>query len=843
MALALSHLVRCQGPNEGPLPAGAQRVAIQERDRDETTGRAIQLAYHDRGTGPPLLVLHGSPVASSSMLPLANQLEKDHRVIIPDLPGFGGSTFKIADYSARGHAHAMLELLDSLEVEHAHVLGYSLGGAVALQMIEIEPTRVESLTMLSSVGVQELELLGDYTLNHAVHGLQVAAFGVLQEGFPHFGWLDRFPLNVYYARNFFDTDQRPLRALLEQLEVPTLIIHGTDDFLVPVAAAKEHHRIVPQSDLHLIPNEDHIVCIRKPEKVAPAVTRFVTTVEAGEEKNRASSDPNRVALAAESFHDHRPKQDSWKTVLFLMVLLALATFVTEDLTCIAAGLLVARGAMSFFPATLACLIGIFVGDMLLYAAGRWLGPRALRRAPLKWMIKPHQVETSTAFFRDQGAALIFGSRFLPGTRLATYFAAGMFRAPFLKFAGWFLVAAAAWTPLLVGLAIWIGGPLLGWFEQFEKYALPGLLMVFLSLWLLLRLVVPLFSYRGRRLLLSSWRRKTRWEFWPMWLFYPPIVLYILYLACKHRSLTLFTAANPAIPQGGFVLESKSAILDGFQGAAEVARYAVLSPGNEALSLMKTFMRDQGLDYPIVLKPDVGERGSGVKIAQDEAEAHRYLDAATTSIIAQAYVPGREFGVFYYRHPNEPTGRILSITDKRLIAVKGDGVQTLEHLILSDDRAVCMAKFFLDQFGPRLREVPADGEIIALTQVGTHCRGALFLDGYKHCTPKLIDAIDRLSKQFEGFHFGRYDLRVPEESDLAEGRNFTVLELNGVTSESTHIYDPKNSLFTAYRALAKQWRIAYEIGAENQCRGVKPAGIRELVQLVLKSRKHGKQEAH
>ena len=105
------------------------------------------------------------------------------------------------------------------------------------------------------------------------------------------------------------------------------------------------------------------------------------------------------------------------------------------------------------------------------------------------MFKRNQVERGAAFFQKQGPALVFATRFVPGTRLPTYFASGMFRAPFLKFAGWFLLAAAVWTPLLVGMACGIGGPLLGWFERFETYALLGLVAVVLILWAMLKLVV------------------------------------------------------------------------------------------------------------------------------------------------------------------------------------------------------------------------------------------------------------------------------------------------------------------------------------------------------------------
>ena len=836
LVLAASHLVRCQGRQEGEARPEAVSATLHEWDHDTPTEKTVKLSYQDLNSEnrSVLVLLHGSPVAAVSLEPLAHQLQDKHRLILPDLPGFGGSTLRIADYSARTYAHNMLELLDALQIESVHVFAYSMGGAVALHMADLAPQQVTSLVLHAAVGVQELELLGDYTLNHAVHGLQLAVLTVLQEGLPHFGWMDQFPFNRYYARNLFDIDQRPLRKILTEISQPTFIIHGQQDFLVPHAAAVEHARLIPQSQLESMPEGDHITVIRKPDMIAPLVTNFVQSVSVGNALTRAEAKPERVRLASEPFDLHRGTDFPWQRIVVLMVLLALATLVTEDLSCIMAGLMVSRGALPFFPATLGCLLGIFIGDMLLYAAGRFLGKPALKYAPLRWILSAERVQASEAFFRRQGPSLIFGTRFVPGTRLPTYFASGMFKAPFLEFAGWFLLAAALWTPMLVALSMWLGGPMLTWFEGFERYALLWFIGVVMVMVLILKLLIPMFSHRGRRLLLSTWRRRSRWEFWPMCLFYLPVFVYVVWLGMKHRCLTLFTASNPGIPESGVVLESKSAILEGFGNPPEIAPYRLLRSGDKVAEL-EVFMANGGLHYPIVLKPDVGERGSGVGIASDREAAVKYLSDARGPIIAQAYIAGREFGVFYVRKPSKPRGEIISITDKRLIEVTGDGSRTLERLILDDDRAVCMAPFFFKQLAARMNDIPALGERVALTQVGTHCRGALFLDGAHFKTPALEAAIDRLSLQREGFFFGRYDLRVPSEADLMAGKNLRILELNGVTSESTHIYDPKHSLPHAYGALARQWTIAFEIGAENRQRGYRPTSLTALAKLVWRSK--------
>ena len=258
--------------------------------------------------------------------------------------------------------------------------------------------------------------------------------------------------------------------------------------------------------------------------------------------------------------------------------------------------------------------------------------------------------------------------------------------------------------------------------------------------------------------------------------------------------------------------------------------------------LRSFQEVHELCYPVVLKPDLGERGQGVAIIKTEAAAAEYLKQCQDDIIAQEFVPGSEFGVFYYRYPDQDKGEILSITHKQLVSVVGNGRDNLEHLILHDSRALRMAKFFLRQHADHLEDIPTDGQNVYLSELGTHCRGALFTDAREHITDALRDAIDDLSQQFDGFHFGRYDLRVPSVEELRAGRNLKVLELNGVTSEATHIYNPGYSLIQAWKDICNQWRIAFEIGMANIARDHQPSEINELLRLGCQFRKRERFEA-
>lgn len=835
--LAASHWVRYTRPAQTPSVDPPDRsIEVPAVRADGTRGKSIRLVYRDEGPrdAPVVLLLHGSPGGRLDFGAIAPHLNDRYRLISPDLPGFGASSKRVPDYSIRSHAAYCLDLLDRLAVDRIHLVGFSMGGGVGLELYRAAPGRVASLALVSAIGVQELELFGDYRVNHLVHGAQLAAIRVFEEGVPHFGLFDDLFLGRSYARNFYDTDQRSLRGILERFEPPMLILHGDADPLVAPAVALEHERIVPQAELQMLTN-DHFMVFQDGADVARRLSDFLTAVEEGAIPSRAAADPDRIRRAAIPFDPSDIPPPEGIALALLLVSIAVATLISEDLTCIVVGLLAGQGRLPFVPVVVACFTGIFVGDMLLFAAGRWLGRPALERAPLKWLIRPDQVDQSSRWFNRRGPIVIAISRFVPGMRLPTYFAAGVLQTRAWKFGGYFALAVAVWTPLLVGLSALAGERLLGYFEFLQKYMFGAFLVLGVWILIMVKWVVPMFTWRGRRRWVGTWRRWTRWEFWPTWLFYPPVVLYVLWLGLRFRSPLLFTAANPAIEASGFISESKHAILLGLAGSSNYVVHHALIPAHESLerrfARIDEFRRNHGLDYPLVLKPDAGQRGSGVAIVRSDEQARSYLETAAFDTLLQEYAAGDEFGVFYIRRPAEAHGMIFSITEKKLPFVTGDGVSTLERLILADPRAVIIADRYLGLLGARRDEVPGAGEPVRLVELGTHCRGAIFLDGARFATDALERRIDHISAGFEGFFFGRYDLCVPDLEVFAAGGGFKIIELNGVTSEATHIYDPRHALIDAWRTLFRQWRLAFEIGRANRDNGHPPAGLFEIVRLL------------
>lgn len=839
--LAASTLVRL-GQEQPPLPAGLRATTLPAFEGASPTAGQVRFAWREWPAAAPdapvLLLIHGSPGESEAMEPLARALGQDYRRISVDLPGFGGSTRDVPDYSVLAHAAYVRAFLDDQHLDRVHVIVHSMGGGVVAELSRLAPERVASMTLIAALGTVEYELLGSQAANHAVHAAQLAGIWGLTWLTPHFGRLDGAGLDLPYARNFYDTDQERLRGAFEAWGGPTLVLHGERDFLVPVGAARETARIVPQARL-LVTGGTHFDIFEPPDDMLSALRGFIAEVEAGAAPTRATADPARIAAAAAPFDPHTTPPAMGPTLLVLAGLLGLATLVSEDLACITAGLLVAQGRMGFFAATLGCFLGIFLGDLGLLALGRWVGRPLLRAPPLRWWVSEAAVDRASAWYVRNGASVIFTSRFMPGARLPLYLAAGLLKTPAWRFAGLFAVAAGVWTPLLVGGSALVGERVKASLDEARLGLGVGLALA-VALVLVMRTVVPLATWRGRRLALSWWRRQTRWEFWPMWRVYPPVILHIIRLMSQYRSLTLFTACNPGMPHGGVIGESKRDIYARLGGDQNPAIPATLSlpvsePLSQRLARAQAFIAARGLGWPVVLKPDTGQRGAGVAIVRSEAEIERYRAATPQDTLLQEHLGGVEYGLFYVRRPSEPSGRLFSVTEKRPLDVVGDGVSTLEHLILADDRAVCMAAVHLKKHADRLEQVPARGEVVRLVEIGTHSRGSVFLDGSEVVTPALTEAVDRLCKGFEGgFYFGRFDVRAESVHALREGR-FRIIELNGATSEAVHIYDPKNPITTAWRVLCEQWTLCFEIAAEAAARGAPVSTPRALLKTWWEAR--------
>jgi len=339
------------------------------------------------------------------------------------------------------------------------------------------------------------------------------------------------------------------------------------------------------------------------------------------------------------------------------------------------------------------------------------------------------------------------------------------------------------------------------------------------------------------------------EYWPGGVFYLPVVLQWLALGLRYGDFSLPTVANPRITAGGLCGESKSMILDQVSGPerAAIARYVCFGLGSDAetdFAVAERARCDAGLAYPLVIKPDIGCNGTGVRRLQDAADLRRYLTDFTrplavpgVRLMLQAFVPHEgEAGIFYMRYPGQAQGRITSITLKSPPVVIGDGRSTLEQLIRTHPRTGRVPHIYLARLAERLHAVPRSGERVQLTFVGNHCKGSVFTDGRAHATEALAARIEHLAQALPDFYFGRFDLRFRSVSELRQGQGFMVIEVNGAGSEATHIWDPSTRLVAAYATQFAHYRAAFEIARANREAGHKTTGLRDLARLWRRQRR-------
>lgn len=325
----------------------------------------------------------------------------------------------------------------------------------------------------------------------------------------------------------------------------------------------------------------------------------------------------------------------------------------------------------------------------------------------------------------------------------------------------------------------------------------------------------------------------KWEFWPYWFFYIPVYFKWIYLGIKARSLIFFSAANPLMEMGGFASYSKFDVLEKVPQQYKPKTFII--EGENPVDQVKDILSKENISYPIILKPDIGERGLGVAKVKNEDEVFSYFENATDQIILQEYVPfSIELGVMYHRVPTKPQGEITSIVVKDFLTVVGDGKSTLKKLFASHHRTRYYYDMLCVDFKYELDTVLVLGEKKELVSIGNHCKGTTFLDGNHLINDRLLAVFDEISSQIEGFYFGRYDLRVKSLDDLYKGKNIKIMELNGANSEPAHIYDPNMSLFKAYKALFAHWSNLYEVSKANHKNGIEYMSLR---QGILKLQAH------
>lgn len=306
-----------------------------------------------------------------------------------------------------------------------------------------------------------------------------------------------------------------------------------------------------------------------------------------------------------------------------------------------------------------------------------------------------------------------------------------------------------------------------------------------------------------------------WEHWPSYMFYLPNIPYAAYLALKARNLVFFSATNPAIKHSGNGSESKFSTTKLIPTAYKPIS-VFIEVGQSIQKTLKT-VEQNVIQFPLIIKPDIGFRGLLVEKLKTETELITYLTKhKKLNLIIQEYISFKnECSIFYHKIPNETKGNITSITLKKYLTVTGDGIATLEELISRNKRAQLYTAILEKLHSENYSQVIPKGKEFILNNIGNHSKGTQFKNGNYLISDELEKAIDTIFKQIPNWYYGRFDLKYNSIEELIQLKKFKIIEINGIISEPTHIYDPnKITYFGALKEIRKHWKLIYKIATTN-----------------------------
>jgi hypothetical protein len=326
---------------------------------------------------------------------------------------------------------------------------------------------------------------------------------------------------------------------------------------------------------------------------------------------------------------------------------------------------------------------------------------------------------------------------------------------------------------------------------------------------------------------------THWEYWPFGIVYIPIYFIWLYYSIKARSIFFFNASNPSIKNGGFVNESKKEIYD-LIPQKFIPKTLFFRNDARIDDVIKT-IQNNGITYPCISKPDIGQKGIAVAIMNSPADVIKYAAKLDMDFLIQELITFQnEVGIFYYRYPTEARGHISGIVYKEFLTVTGDGFTSLLGLIEANPRALLQLPSLQYVYADKLQSIPQKGEQVNLVPIGNHARGTKFIDASNWVTEKLTNVVEGICREVNGFYYGRLDIRYNTFEELEQGLNFSVIEINGAGSEPTHIYDPAHSIFFAWKEIARHYKILLGISMQNHKNGAPYLSLKQGIDMLAEN---------
>jgi pimeloyl-ACP methyl ester carboxylesterase len=251
------------------------------------------LQYEKRGSGLPLLLIHGFPFSGQMWKGQLDALSNSANVIVPDLPGFGASPAASGSTTVDQYAQDCLAVIDSLGIMEPFVLGgLSMGGYIALAAARLMPLRLKGLILISTRAGADSEE-GKANRDKTIANVKENGASVVSEAmYPKLLSPETYKNKPEVAEQLKDImkgatpegviaalsamrDRPDSTELLSDLHMPVLIIHGKDDQVIPPSEAEAMNKAIPQSTAHIIEKAGHLPNLEQTEEFNTIITKFL----------------------------------------------------------------------------------------------------------------------------------------------------------------------------------------------------------------------------------------------------------------------------------------------------------------------------------------------------------------------------------------------------------------------------------------------------------------------------------------------------------------------------------------------------------------------------------------
>ncbi len=331
------------------------------------------------------------------------------------------------------------------------------------------------------------------------------------------------------------------------------------------------------------------------------------------------------------------------------------------------------------------------------------------------------------------------------------------------------------------------------------------------------------------------RKVTNWEAWPFKLIYAPLVPVWGWYMIKSRAVWFFTPSNPKITFGGMDGEPKKEMYDLLPPGSFPTTFNVL-PSDRMEDVLKEIELKQ-IKFPLIVKPEMGGQGILFRKIDNKEQLEHYHRLVPVEYIVQRMVHyPMEVSVFYIRHPHDEKGIVTGFLHKIPLHVTGDGIHTLEQLILQHTKAAKRTGELHSKHNANWNNIIPAGEKYVLSYAANHNRGAHFVDLKPHIDEKLVAVFDKISHGLNDFFYGRYDIMCESIESLKDGKNYSILEYNGCGAEPNHFYDTGYTLIRAYKEILKHWKALYTISRYNAKQGVRPWPFMKGIKFRIETKK-------